>query len=61
MLKLNQTWPAFRSTTATRALWAIAIVVIVVDERENHNFPCSTICEGLLRSLSLSFSPPFFL
>lgn len=53
MLKLNQTWPAFRSTTATRALWAIAIVVIVVDERENHNFPCSTICEGLLRSLSL--------
>jgi len=60
VLKLNQTWwPAFRSrAAATRALWAIvAVVSAIVDERENHNFPCSTICQGLLLSF---YPPPFF-
>lgn len=46
--------------TAAAAVVLVAAVAVVDDERENHNFPCSAICQSSTRlSLLLQFRDIF--
>lgn len=45
---------------AAAAVVLVAAVAVVDDERENHNFPCSAICQSSTRlSLLLQFRDIF--
>lgn len=48
------------AAAATAAVVLVAAVAVVDDERENHNFPCSAICQSSTRlSLLLQFRDIF--